>query len=1588
MIESVRKRDGRTVPFDPERIVTAIQKALSEVGKPDRELARKLADRVVATLEARFGALFGPPHVEEIQDIVEEVLMGAGLPGAAKAYILYREQHRKIRELRELVDPRIVEQYLAEADWRVRENSNMTFSLQGLNVFLTEKIIGKYWLTQIYPSHIRNAHEEGDFHIHDLGTLGPYTYYGKEVVIAKVGGTLRLCSLEQLYEWAPGPESPLNASDGAYAKYPQDLYVLDRDGWVRVLRLVRKRKDRPMHFLKNRGGRSVIVTDNHPMITKDGEKEARDVTEEDYAYTVDIARLLRGEALFELEALDLLPLLWHEGWEERVYLDGLPLSEAEEGTMLSTLSSSFPRFVRLTEDFGYFVGMTLAEGYLSTDGKNSRTITIKQRERVPLLRANRGLLDNGISGILHRAGDSWELRVGNPFLRFLFERVFRIKPGARHKTIPVDILSYNQDFVQGLIGGLLDGDGSIDTCGTRLSLRVSSRTLVEQLAVVLELLGFVPRDRALEGQGTSHLFRGREIVQRYPLYGISQSKIACEISSDKYQATAVATKAWHDADRDAWHRIINNEVVETPDPDIYDITTESGTLVANGMWNHNCVGWDLEDLLLSGFRGVRGKIESKAPNHFRVALLQAANFLYTLQGEAAGAQALSDLDTLLAPFIAHDELSYPQVKQALQEFLFNLNVPTRVGFQSLAYDVPVVVRRNGEVLIERIGKLVEEEFGKNRDRVVPNVDGYGNPSPESLMVFPRDDYQALGFNERGELAWLRMRGVVKHRVHSSGFKRLRTGAGEVRVSPAHSLFRLNGRGPEPITPRELKTARPNQRLGARNHVLAARTLDGGVLGNAGRLDLVRLALELPPAVRRHFFVMPPQSSLETLKQKLGRLYGSVKQLVYEQGRLDKSAMYDLMRRGVVPLELWALWTEDFEEEVELHIKPYPERSYPRYIEGEILKNFVELTAWFVAEGKALGSSVVISQERGKEGRQKQALEGLGLPYREFKTKGRSSARREGTETAVVNLEVSGLYAYLLPYLAGASSSEKGVPSFIFDLSPALRRLFLETLIRGDGTFERSRKSLSSKSDKLITGVALIAVSLGYKVSLTRKDPRIGVNLLLMYPEPKKEPGASLGDLAAVPVYEVEDCQYEGEWEYDLSVEAETENFVGGPGLLLFHNTPFTNITLDLKVPEYMAKLPAIVGGKPGRATYGEFQREMDVFNRAFAEVMGEGDAKGRPHTFPIPTYNITEDFNWDNPELEPVWKMTARYGIPYFANFIGSDMRPEDARSMCCRLRLDVRELRYRGGGLFGSNPLTGSIGVVTLNLPRLGYLSRDESEFFGRLRELMQLAGRALIIKRKVLERLTEQGLYPYSRFYLRGIKEQTGEYWANHFSTIGIIGMNEACLNLLGCSIAEEEGREFSIRVLDFMRSALADFQEGTGHLWNLEATPAEGTSYRLAMLDKERYPRILVANEAEVQDGRAPYYTNSSQLPVNLSDDLFQALKLQEPLQTRYTGGTVFHIWLGERLPSGEAARLLVRKAAENFHIPYFTLTPTFSICPSHGYIPGEQATCPKCGEPAEVYSRVVGYLRPVEQWNAGKQAEFHDRRTFRTASTPVT
>ncbi|MFA5232750.1 MAG: ribonucleoside triphosphate reductase [Candidatus Paceibacterota bacterium] len=424
--------------------------------------------------------------------------------------------------------------------------------------------------------------------------------------------------------------------------------------------------------------------------------------------------------------------------------------------------------------------------------------------------------------------------------------------------------------------------------------------------------------------------------------------------------------------------------------------------------------------------------------------------------------------------------------------------------------------------------------------------------------------------------------------------------------------------------------------------------------------------------------------------------------------------------------------------------------------------------------------------------------------------------------------------------------------------------------------------------------------------------------------------------------------------------------------------PFTNITLDLKPSSVFANQPVIIGGAPQKETYGEFEEEMKMLVRAFYSVMLKGDKSGRPFSFPIPTINITHDFPWDDPAFDGLFEASAKYGINYFANYLNSEMKPEDVRSMCCRLRLDLNELANRGGGgLFGSGSLTGSIGVVTINLPRLGYLSKTKKEFFKRLSSIMDIAKESLEIKRKTIEDFTSKGLYPYSRFYLAGVKKAKGQYFANHFSTIGIVGMNEALLNFLGENVGTRKGRQFALEIMDFMRDKLIYYQKETGNIYNLEATPAESTTYRLAKKDKKLYPDIIAAGTKKV-----PYYTNSTQLPVNYTDDIFEEMKLQDDLQCKYTGGTVEHLFLGEEVSDIETVKNLIKKVFGKYHLPYITLTPTFSVCPTHGYISGNHFYCPKCTieQPCEVYSRVVGYLRPVSQWNEGKQQEFKERKEF--------
>ncbi len=1089
MIRKIKKRDGKVVDFNPIKITDAIWKAAQAVGGKDYKKAVQLTDKVMELLEKTLkkGEI---PTVELVQDIVEKTLIEEGHARTAKAYILYRKQHQDIREIGGLLkDIDIVDGYLSMMDWKVQENSNMAYSLQGLNVYATENIISHYWLNKIYPPEIGDAHTKGSYHIHDLGTLGAYTYYGKETVIAKLEGKIIITSFQALYDKIKYSEEILSIKDDAKAKYPKEIEILDKDGWTKVFRVVKKARKKQMRYIKNEGGRSVIVTEDHPMLMENGVvKQAKNIKEEnDKLLTMDLRKLLEKEHLFYKQHLFIAKELYDRGIK-KFWIEGMPSEDYFEYSKnleingivsISNNADSLPNKIELTENLGYLVGFYIAEGSMDPHRISIIQKNIIEKQEI-IDRITEAVYQLGCRIYSKTKNNMLELRIVNTtFVKFLLTEIFNLEGKSKEKCLPSEILTYNQNFINGVIAGILDGEGSIATSDTTLVIRTASRTMLEQMGLVMNILGFTVRDRNLEGVGSTRIYNGREIVQNYPLYGISFRTLDYSLPSLLYNNALMSTKAWR-AEGAGWHKVLNNEPTEIMDDYIYDITTESNTLIVNGMWNHNCVGWDLKDILLLGFRGVSGKIESKPAKHFSTALMQIVNYLYTLQGEAAGAQALSNFDSLLAPFIRHDGLNYKDVKQEMQKFLFNMNVPTRVGFQS----------------------------------------------------------------------------------------------------------------------------------------------------------------------------------------------------------------------------------------------------------------------------------------------------------------------------------------------------------------------------------------------------------------------------------------------------------------------------------------PFSNCTMDLTVPDYMKDEPVIIGGELKDDNYSDFLDEMDMINKSFAEIMYEGDAKGRPFTFPIPTINITKDFKWDNENLDSLWKMTIKYGIPYFSNFINSDMKPDDVRSMCCRLRISNRELKKRGGGLFGANPKTGSAGVVTINMPQIGYLARDEKDFFERLDTLMDLAKQSLEIKRELIENLTFSGLHPYSRFYLGDIKKTFGEYWKNHFSTIGLIGMNDALLNFMNKSIGDKEGKAFAEKVLNHMREKMADFQVETGNIFNLEATPGEGTSYRLPRIDKVQYPDIRIYNQEKYNGGHRedvePYYTNSTQLPVGFTDDIFEALDLQDSLQSKYTGGTVLHIFVGEYDPDIDAIKKLIRKIAENYTLPYYTITPTFSICPKHGYLSGEHKYCPKCDE----------------------------------------
>ncbi|MCX8183125.1 MAG: ribonucleoside triphosphate reductase [Crenarchaeota archaeon] len=875
-----------------------------------------------------------------------------------------------------------------------------------------------------------------------------------------------------------------------------------------------------------------------------------------------------------------------------------------------------------------------------------------------------------------------------------------------------------------------------------------------------------------------------------------------------------------------------------------------------GILGPYCVGWDLKDLLMTGFRGVRGKVSAKPAKHFRVALGHVVNFVFTLQGEAAGAQAFSSFDTYLAPFIRYDGLDYKSVKQALQEFMFNMNIPTRVGFQtpfsnvtldlkvpSFMKDEPVII--GGQVLDDTYGDFQEEMnlFNRALAEVMLEGDAVGR-----VFTFPIPTINITrDFNWDDETVKRVLETSAKYGIpYFANFINSDMNPEDVRSMCCH--LRLDKR--------ELKKRGgglfgANPLTGCYDEMTEVLTTDGWKYFKDLTKDDTLLTLTEDNKIELHkprrIFVYDYDGEMYHFKTRSLDILVTPNHRMVADTTIGKRIFIEahVFQPNTHRIPKQGAWEGN---EVEHFILPgidftkYGRQGKTPYIVSrDSLKipmdDWLKFFGIWLAEGstdnekiaKRHGYRVIISQTNKKKRREiKEMLDRLPFNY-----------TVEDKGFVIHNKQ---LWTYLRRF---GDRYTKFIPSDIKNLSKRQLRILFDWMIKGDGHLRKKTGQINywTASKRLADDFQEITIKLGWPGTITVQKRKVSY---------------------------IKERKIESRIVYVIGVQKAKHHRL-----------------------------------RPGNITKVYY--------------------KGKVY---------------------------------------------------CCEVENHTLLVRRNGKVAWCGN----SIGVVTINMPRIGFLSKSEGEFFARLDRMMVLARDVLEIKRKWLEKFTEAGLYPYSRFYLRHIKEAFGYYWKNHFSTIGLIGMNEACLNFLGCTIGDSEGLSFSIKVLDFMRKRLQDFQEETGNIFNLEATPAEGTSHRLARIDKKAYPSIIVANEEEVKKGAAPYYTNSTHLPVYYTDDLLDYLRLQDPLQTRYTGGTVAHIWLGESNPPVESVAALVRKICENFKLPYFTLTPTFSICPEDGYLAGEQHTCPKCGRTAEVYSRVVGYLRPIDQWNVGKQEEFKQRKTF--------
>ncbi len=1250
MVNRIRKRDGSVVPFNKDKISEAIWKAVKAVGGTDRERCDYLSLLVIRVLDEKYKSEADMPDVEEVQNTVEKVLIEEGHAKVAKAYILYRKSHEELRNVKGLFDTiEVVDDYVGLNDWMVKENSNMGFSLQGLNNYIATKIITNYWIRRIYPEAIRLAHEAADIHIHDLGTLGAYCFDDKTKILTESGWKF----FKDVNNGEKVATKNLKTGELEF-QIPHAKQIYNYDG--------------EMYSFEGKGV-SLLVTPEHRLLARrKGKKEWEFINPPEFKYGMEFDKKV--------------------GWtgEET---NKFKIPSIKGGNRKRSIGNYN------IKDYLEFMGWYISEGSAYEPSKGDYRISIAQSEK-----KYREEICELLSKMKINYNNQSEFNL-HMHSKELFYHVKELGT-SKNKYIPKEIKKLSSELIKIFITTLFKGDGSFYK-GKLRRYYTNSERLAGDVVECLLKIGLCGTIRKRKDNGmyivdveTNHLT---------PIY-------RKKLQKKQYRG----------------------HVYDFSVPNTTLVVMREGKVVVSG----NCVGWDLKDLLVTGFRGVVGKVSCKPPKHLRTACAQLVNFFYTLQGETAGAQAFSNFDSLLAPFIRYDKLDYKEVRQIMQEFLFGLAVPTRVGFQCMSDDTEILTPNGWKGHSELKEGDVIKTFNIHKNCI---------EEKPIKKLFARK-YSGIMYN-------------LKNRIQDQ------------LISPGHRVVR--------------------KKFGGGGYLLESIE------------DVARM---------KSPFIVPVCAKNNEKDISLSDEQIKLMAWIISEGTIEKQGKHRCCYRVSI-----------YQSEIKNN------------------KNYLEI---------------------------KKLLNHFGLKFSEYEQKGLGQPVKRMRLDAGSSKKIHEWFS---------KESISFVPEILMNMSEKQSRIFLETYLKADG-FEDTKIAVSNPL--VLDCLEQIAVNAGYGFTVLSRKPTIGKKIIYVLRLIKHQ---------ETYIQNVKKINYEG-IIWCPNTDNETVIARRNGKVFITGNTPFTNVTMDLECPSYMRDEQVIIGGAPQKETYKEFQVEMDMLNRAFAEGMLEGDADGRVFTFPIPTYNITKDFDWDNPKLNPIWEMTAKYGIPYFSNFINSDMKPEDARSMCCRLRIDNTELRKRGGGLFGANPLTGSIGVVTLNMPRIGFTSLNEEEFLDKVSRLMDLSKDSLEIKRKSIERFTEGGLYPYSKFYLRQVFQRYGQYWKNHFSTIGLLGMNEAIMNFMpGEDITTPKGRDFAIRVLKFMRTKLEEYQKETGNIYNLEATPGEGTSYRFARADKKRFGRIIVANERAVRDNEAkPYYTNSTQLPVKFTDDIFEALDLQDELQIQYTGGCI--------------------------------------------------------------------------------------------------